>query len=79
MKLNQDQINEYVKSGGEACPYCGSKEIEGLGNMEMDGDYAWMIIQCQHCNMEWQDSYRLVGILEMHEGPFSDMIERENK
>jgi len=79
MTLSGEQIKDYVRQGGTICPYCGSREIEG-GTMDADGDYVWCVVDCNNCHMQWQDSYRLVGLIEMSEGPFSDMVEHgENK
>lgn len=75
MLLDQEKINEYVRRGGSVCPYCGSRDLEA-GSMEADGNYSWCVVDCNHCHAQWHDSYRLVGLIEMREGPFADMEER---
>lgn len=75
MLLDQEKINEYVRGGGSACPYCGSRDMES-GSMEADGDYCWCVTDCNNCHARWQDSYRLVGLIQLREGPSANMENR---
>jgi hypothetical protein len=50
----------YVHKGGNKCPYCHSKNIEG-GKLEVDGPLAWCEIICNGCNRVWHDHYQLTG------------------
>lgn len=52
---------EYVACAGARCPYCGSNDLEGQGDLEADGRDCWQEILCRKCQATWRDIYRLVG------------------
>jgi transposase-like protein len=59
--LTKKKIREYVKSGGNYCPFCGSEDITG-GDRNTDGGVHSQEIYCQGCKKDWQDVYSLTGI-----------------
>ena len=52
---------DYLKAGGNHCPYCGSKSISG-SHLEIDGQDAWQEVTCSACGMDWRDVYRLADV-----------------
>ena len=54
---------KYLKTKGNFCPFCGSKDVEGIGATDCDGDYAWNDITCNSCEKTWSDEYKLSGIV----------------
>lgn len=55
---------EYRDHGANCCPYCGSENIEGDGQIEADSSQAWQDVTCSDCEETWQDVYELVGYEE---------------
>lgn len=51
---------QYVKKGGNCCPFCGSTNIEGEGVDVQEGS-AQQEVTCQDCFASWFDEYNLVG------------------
>lgn len=51
---------EYLKKGGNLCPFCGSDEITG-GPVEIDGACALQEVSCLFCGAVWWDSFLLAG------------------
>lgn len=62
-KLSNDRVRNYITTGGVACPYCKSHDIEGLGPVEVDEGRATQEIGCVKCDEGWTDEYKLVGIV----------------
>lgn len=62
--LTKEQKQAYVESGGNACPYCESFEIEA-GRSETDSDYHIIHVECMNCGKEWWDVYHLSTIEEI--------------
>ena len=54
---------KYLKSRGVKCPYCGSRDIVGIGSWEADVGYVTHKIHCIECKNEWEDLYRFSDIL----------------
>jgi Zn ribbon nucleic-acid-binding protein len=52
---------DYVRAGGNHCPYCGSEDITG-SHMEVDGRDAWQEVTCTNCGRDWRDVYRLADV-----------------
>ena len=48
-------------SNTNVCPNCGSDDLDG-GSFNADCDVAWQRITCGNCNIDWEDTYRLVDI-----------------
>lgn len=67
MSLTKQEIREYVQSGGSYCPYCSSKEIEGTGERNTDGNWTGNEITCLKCGKIWKDVYLLADIYECPE------------
>ena len=56
-------LENYLKTKGQACPFCQSTDIESQSDISVgDSGIAWHNIQCNSCDQEWRDEYRLVGI-----------------
>lgn len=53
--LTEEQREQYVETGGHACPYCGSDDIEG--RIESD-DPPYSDVKCNTCKREWRQAYR---------------------
>lgn len=53
MKLTDEQKKKYIESGGDHCPYCGSKDIEGTGDRDADSNQ----IECLNCEKTWFDKF----------------------
>lgn len=51
---------EYVKEGGNKCPFCGSTDIEG-DQVTIDAGKAYQPVGCNDCEGEWTDVYKLEG------------------
>lgn len=45
----------------DRCPICGSREVEALNAVDLDGNRGVQDIECQSCGSTWQDVYRLEG------------------
>ena len=56
-----ERVAEYVKDGGDACPFCRSDQIEG-GSFECSAGDAWQSVLCNKCGAEWIDNYTLLDI-----------------
>lgn len=54
-------VRKYVTSGGAACPFCESSNIEG-GEHDCEGTFSWQEVSCLDCEATWQDVYTLTGI-----------------
>ena len=55
--------NKYISSGGLDCPFCHSPNINAYGS-EFDADYMWRNVQCEDCNAEWREEYKLVAAFD---------------
>lgn len=62
--LTANQRQKYLRDGGAKCPFCGSKEIEGAA-VNCEGDHHTQIIECQKCEREWMDVYKLNDIQDV--------------
>ncbi len=51
---------QHIENGGDQCPHCNSKEIQG-GCIYFDTGSAWQEVTCNDCGKEWQDLYTLTG------------------
>lgn len=63
MPLTERQKKQYVKFGGNRCPYCSSEDLNA-GKLQSDAGYVWQKVSCDHCAREWTDVYTLTGIDE---------------
>ena len=64
MSLSKQQKNQYLLSGGEHCPYCGSDNIAS-GEFNTDGDSAWRTPDCVICGRVWREVYTMVDVEEV--------------
>lgn len=56
---------QYIRSKGITCPFCGGDSIEG-GFVEIDAGNAFQEIACNQCGSRWQDVYKLVDMVPIH-------------
>ncbi len=56
-------IMEYLADKGDHCPYCNSKNIMALEQIQGDGGTASCQIECHDCGNIWTDQYTLTGVL----------------
>ncbi len=61
-----DKVKPYIESGGVACPFCESSNIEGR-QFDVQAGTAWQPMSCTDCNREWNDVYRLDAISEIRQ------------
>lgn len=60
--LNEGKKEQaYVRSGGIACPFCASYNIEG-GDRETDDGVHTQQVQCLDCKKTWTDVFKLVDV-----------------
>ena len=62
-ELTGKQKQDYIESGGNRCPHCGSDNIEG-GSFNTDSSKAWQGVWCVNCHEEWVDVYTLSDVEE---------------
>ncbi|HEY4364485.1 MAG TPA: hypothetical protein VGN17_26200 [Bryobacteraceae bacterium] len=71
----QEQVDGYVGSRNQCCPFCKSEELETEESVDAcfgpdDGNHYWRTeMRCQNCNAQWEDVYQLVGIAPLEEWP----------
>jgi hypothetical protein len=78
--LSRREAEEYLDSGGDRCPVCGSDHYEA-GCVEIDGSRAWQRIVCDKCAATWDDIYVLSAV-ELVEDPIlitPEIIERRKR
>jgi len=63
--VNKEQKENYLSSGGVICPYYESTCIEGRGMIECDAGIAWQDVNCNYCDKEWRDLYKLINVEEL--------------
>jgi transcriptional regulator NrdR family protein len=63
-KITQEDIDRYVKFGGEYCPFCKSTEVVQDGVMFYDEDESKVYkgMMCLTCDREWTDVFTLSTI-----------------
>lgn len=66
--LTKKQIQGYVKNPNH-CPFCGSNNIEGAGQDEINGDQYFMRIDCLVCGHSWDDVYTLNDVSDTYPEP----------
>ncbi|HYW76705.1 MAG TPA: hypothetical protein VFA48_08780 [Gammaproteobacteria bacterium] len=59
--VTEAQTNEYLRTRGVRCLYCGSDDLHA-GASEFDAGLAWQEVSCGHCGASWQDQYTLTGV-----------------
>jgi hypothetical protein len=69
--LTAQQKLDYMNAGGNKCPFCGSRDIEGKGETNSDSDWHTNEVRCNACGAEWNDVYTLTGV-EGTEAPEKD-------
>jgi hypothetical protein len=63
--FTKDQITEYLKHGGNGCPYCKSRNITADQIEIPDGTTTFQTVYCEACGKSWNDIYELTGIEEV--------------
>jgi transcription elongation factor Elf1 len=59
--MTKKQKKDYIKSGYNKCPGCGSTDICG-GSVEVDGNIAIQNVSCNECDKIWNDIYTLSDV-----------------
>ena len=65
--MQVNQAKEYLEQRGLACPFCGSRDIEG-GSMDFEAGEIAQRISCLACNEQWTDVYQLVAVADSDSG-----------
>ena len=60
-EFTQKQIDDYVASGGDHCPYCGSM---ALGGVSFDYCVLTQEVECLSCKKSWTACLKVVDIAE---------------
>lgn len=61
-ELTPEKKAAYLESGGNACPFCGSDDVESSGQIQADSNIAWQQVDCLACDESWEDIYTLTGV-----------------
>lgn len=64
LNAEERRVKEYLESGGQECPNCGSRAVDCTEGVEMDVASGLQKMQCEHCLATWKDTYNLVGIID---------------
>jgi len=59
MKFNK---KNYLKNKGGVCPYCGSRNIEGLAGYKTEDSAITTQVECHNCKQTWTDIYTLTDV-----------------
>jgi len=59
-----DTFQEYIKEGGECCPFCQDSDIDG-GPVDIDTNCAIQKMSCANCERDWKDVYTLTSAEEV--------------
>jgi hypothetical protein len=51
---------QYARWKGNACPFCGSSDLEGEA-VDIEDGKAYQSVMCHCCKKAWRDEYKLVG------------------
>lgn len=63
--FTREQKKAYIDGFGNICPYCHSRNIENLSEIELDDDGApKQNLKCHDCNKLWEEIYTLTDIME---------------
>lgn len=61
------QAKKYLEQRGLACPFCGSRDIEG-GSMNFESGEIAQRISCHECSERWTDVYKLAAVADADSG-----------
>jgi hypothetical protein len=64
-ELTQDDIDNYISGKTDACPFCGSVDIEG-SSWDYDGDWTSQEVTCLECGGCWKDIYSLCDMIVVY-------------
>lgn len=64
--LSKNQLEKYLDSGGNFCPYCNSRNLDG-GITEYKHDGPTQPIECLNCKKQWTDILGPIGVIEDNE------------
>ena len=65
--MKPEKAKEYLERRGLACPFCGSRDIEG-GSMDFEAGEIAQRISCHVCNERWTDVYKLAAVADPDSG-----------
>jgi hypothetical protein len=62
MRITEEAEREYIRTGGQSCPRCGSHDLEGSA-LDIEGSSTSQEIICAACYLVWIDVYELHHIV----------------
>jgi DNA-directed RNA polymerase subunit M/transcription elongation factor TFIIS len=64
--LSKDRVLQYLRTGGNYCPFCGSDKLSSSPlSVPADDSETCAIVECLDCKKQWKDIYKLVTIEEV--------------
>jgi len=60
--LSPQQRLAYLNGGKCCCPWCGSHQVEGNGEHDLDADWYENEVVCQDCGAGWRDLYAITDV-----------------
>jgi ribosomal protein S27AE len=61
--LTDERRQNYIKTGGVECPYCGSGDITAMDSDYFGSQQSTRVL-CNKCGLYWFDIYTLTDIQE---------------
>ena len=66
-QLTRKQRDIYVRAGGIACPYCGSRSMTSeIVQYDRLSGVIDIDVECMKCKKQWIDVFTLSNILDEH-------------
>ncbi len=62
MTFTEEQVQAYLKSDGQECPFCSSDQITSFTSPEVQGAKVYQDVECDDCGASWTDEYALSGL-----------------
>lgn len=66
-KLTPEQKANYVKNGGNRCPFCDGADITSFDSPETQDDGVVQNIECENCGKQWRDVYTLASVEDIED------------
>jgi len=61
---DKDEVEREHLKAAHICPKCKSKDIDGVGSYDAEGDEIFHKVECLNCGTTWTDRYKLEGYQE---------------
>ena len=61
LELTDEMKIDYLKSGGDYCPFCGSQRITS-DQLQINGEIGYRNTTCQNCDAQFVDTFTLTGV-----------------